>query len=313
MRAYAACMSLPEALESKIRGLIAAEPVVLFMKGSRFRPACGFSAGVVEILDAMLPRYATVDVLADPELREGIKAFSQWPTIPQLYVRGEFIGGADIVRELMASGELPAILGAPEVRPPRLEVSPRAGEILRQAAAEAREGEAIRVTVSPRFEHGLSLEALHPGDLEARVEGVVLIFDRMSAIRAEGLKIGYEEREGEAGFVLDNPNAPPQVKQIGARELQARLARGEVQLWDVRTPQERAIAAIAGARLFDEAGREEVLRLDRATPLALHCHHGVRSQAAAEYLVSQGFRDVSNLRGGIDAWSQEVDPAVPRY
>lgn len=110
MRAYAACMSLPEALESKIRGLIAAEPVVLFMKGSRFRPACGFSAGVVEILDAMLPRYATVDVLADPELREGIKAFSQWPTIPQLYVRGEFIGGCDIMREMYEEGELQKLL-----------------------------------------------------------------------------------------------------------------------------------------------------------------------------------------------------------
>lgn len=297
----------------KIGGLVAAEPVVLFMKGSRFRPACGFSAAVVETLDALLPRYATVDVLADAELREGIKEFSSWPTIPQLYVRGEFVGGADIIREMQASGELAALLGAPEVAPPRIEVSARAGAVLREAAAEAGPGEAIRVVVSPRFEHGLGIEARQPGDLEVEIEGVTLLFDRMSAARAEGLRFDYLEREGEAGFMIDNPNAPPQVKQVSAGELHERLARGGVQLWDVRSPEERAVAAIPGSRLLDEAARAELLALDRATPLVFHCHHGVRSQAAAEFFVSQGFRDVSNLRGGIDAWSREVDGGVPRY
>ncbi|MFY0542406.1 Grx4 family monothiol glutaredoxin [Nannocystis pusilla] len=119
-------MPLTEALRDKIQGLITADSVVLFMKGTRFRPACGFSAGVVEVLDSLVPGWTSVDVLADAELREGIKEFSAWPTIPQLYVRGEFVGGADIVREMHASGELATLLGAVGVKPPQVQVSARA-------------------------------------------------------------------------------------------------------------------------------------------------------------------------------------------
>lgn len=306
-------MPLSQALSDKIRGLIAADTVVLFMKGNRFRPACGFSAGVVEVLDQLVPRFTSVDVLADPELREGIKEFSAWPTIPQLYVRGEFVGGADIVREMHMSGELATLLGAPEVTAPQVHVSPRAAAVFREVAAEAGPGEAIRVRISSRFEHDLAVEGRQPGDLEVTVEGVTLVFDRMSAARADGLRLDFIDRDGEAGFAIDNPNAPPQVRTIGARELQGKLAQGEVRLFDVRSPQEQAIAAIAGARLLDEAARADILELDRGTPLAFHCHHGVRSQAAAEFFVAQGFREVYNLRGGIDAWSREVDSAVPRY
>ncbi|MBZ5709090.1 Grx4 family monothiol glutaredoxin [Nannocystis pusilla] len=306
-------MSLNDALRDRIRGLIAADAVVLFMKGTRFRPACGFSAGVVEVLDSLVPRWTGVDVLADPEVREGIKEFSAWPTIPQLYVRGEFVGGADIVREMHASGELATLLGAPEVKAPQVQVSPRAAAVFREVTAEAGPGEVIRVRISPRFEHDLAVEGREQGDLEVIAEGVTMVFDRMSAARAEGLRIDFIDRDGEAGFAIDNPNAPPQVKPITAGELQGKLAQGAVRLFDVRTPQEQAIAAIAGARLLDEAVRAEILELDRGTPLAFHCHHGVRSQAAAEFFVSQGFREVYNLRGGIDAWSREVDSGVPRY
>lgn len=306
-------MPLSEELHKRIADIIAADQVVLFMKGTRFRPACGFSGGVVELLDTLVPTYTTVDVLADAELREGIKEFSSWPTIPQLYVRGEFVGGADIVREMHGSGELAQLLGAPQVRPPRVEVSARAAEVFREVMTEAGPGEAIRVTVGPRFQHDLAVEPRRAGDLEVVAGGITLLFDPMSAARADGLRLDYVERDGQAGFSIDNPNAPPQVKQVTARELRDRLAAGAVQLFDVRTPQERAIAAIAGARLLDEATRQDILALDRGTPLVFHCHHGVRSQAAAEYFLSQGFRDVSNLVGGIDAWSREVDERVPRY
>ncbi|RLB51304.1 MAG: Grx4 family monothiol glutaredoxin, partial [Deltaproteobacteria bacterium] len=95
----------------RIEGLVASDEVVLFMKGSRAQPQCGFSAKVVDILDDYLDEYATVDVLADAAIREGVKAFSDWPTIPQLYVKGELVGGSDIVRELKENGELEGILG----------------------------------------------------------------------------------------------------------------------------------------------------------------------------------------------------------
>ena len=99
-------MSLPEETRQRIQSLVDANRVLLFMKGDRFAPQCGFSARVVQLLDGHLGDYATVDVLQDPEIRQGIKEFSEWPTIPQLYVGGEFVGGCDIVTEMHASGEL---------------------------------------------------------------------------------------------------------------------------------------------------------------------------------------------------------------
>jgi len=89
---------------------VSEHPVVLFMKGEPEQPRCGFSAVVVQILDHLGVEFVGVDVLQSEELRNGIKAFSDWPTIPQLYVKGEFVGGADIVREMFSTGELKGFL-----------------------------------------------------------------------------------------------------------------------------------------------------------------------------------------------------------
>ena len=93
-------------LQDRIRQQIGETPVVLFMKGTPVFPQCGFSAAVVQILSHLGVKFKGVDVLADPSVRQGIKEFSNWPTIPQLYVKGEFVGGCDIVREMYSSGEL---------------------------------------------------------------------------------------------------------------------------------------------------------------------------------------------------------------
>src|SRR5437763_524113 len=95
----------------RIQNTIESNDVVLFMKGTPQSPRCGFSATVVQILDALGAKYASVDVLGDPGIRDGIKEFSDWPTIPQLYVKREFVGGCDIVKELYGSGELEEKLG----------------------------------------------------------------------------------------------------------------------------------------------------------------------------------------------------------
>jgi len=89
-----------------IAATVAENPVVLFMKGNAEQPQCGFSALVVQILDHLGVDYATVNVLASDELRQGIKSYANWPTIPQLYVKGEFVGGSDIVKEMFQAGEL---------------------------------------------------------------------------------------------------------------------------------------------------------------------------------------------------------------
>lgn len=102
-------MSHPPILEV-IQAVIDANSVVLFMKGTAGQPQCGFSATVVRILDHLGVQFHDINVLSDAELREGIKQFTNWPTIPQLYVKGEFIGGCDIVREMFESGELQTLL-----------------------------------------------------------------------------------------------------------------------------------------------------------------------------------------------------------
>jgi len=92
--------------QQRIETLIASSPVVVFMKGNKLMPQCGFSNNVVQILNALGVPFETFDVLSDPEIRQGIKEFSDWPTIPQVYVRGEFMGGSDILIEMYNSGEL---------------------------------------------------------------------------------------------------------------------------------------------------------------------------------------------------------------
>ena len=100
-------MDVQEIIKDQVKN----HPVVLYMKGTPRAPMCGFSATAVQILQACnLPLFFSVNVLDDPDIREGVKAFSDWPTIPQLYIRGEFVGGCDIMREMYQSGELKTLL-----------------------------------------------------------------------------------------------------------------------------------------------------------------------------------------------------------
>ena len=95
---------------SRIDKIVKSNEIVLFMKGTALFPQCGFSSRAVAILNRLGANYETVDVLQDPEIRQGIMEYSEWPTIPQLYVKGEFVGGSDIVREMFQSGELKPFL-----------------------------------------------------------------------------------------------------------------------------------------------------------------------------------------------------------
>jgi monothiol glutaredoxin len=100
---------------SRIDEIVKADDVVLFMKGTALFPQCGFSSRAVAILDHLGVGFQTVDVLQDPEVRNGIKAYSDWPTIPQLYVKGEFVGGSDIMMEMFEAGELQTLLDEKQV------------------------------------------------------------------------------------------------------------------------------------------------------------------------------------------------------
>ena len=103
-------MSAETSISERIQQEISSADVVLYMKGSPVFPQCGFSAAVVQILSMLEVKFKGIDVLTDPSLRDGIKQFSDWPTIPQLYIKGEFVGGCDIVREMYEAGELADLL-----------------------------------------------------------------------------------------------------------------------------------------------------------------------------------------------------------
>lgn len=100
---------------TRIDEIVKSNPVVLFMKGSALFPQCGFSSRAIAILDHLGVKFETVDVLQDAEIRQGIKDYSDWPTIPQLYVKGEFVGGSDIMMEMFEAGELQQLLADPEI------------------------------------------------------------------------------------------------------------------------------------------------------------------------------------------------------
>jgi monothiol glutaredoxin len=312
---------MDDSTRQQIEGAIRSAPVVVFMKGTPRAPRCGFSATVAGILDELVGEYKSVDVLADGKIRDGIKEYSEWPTIPQLYVKGEFVGGCDIVREMYESGELHETLGVrvePVAAPP-VEVTQAAAEALGEALEEAASQEPgsehfIRVEIDEDYQHALSISPGQPRDVRVNVGKLTLVFDRATARRASGLSIDYVQGPEGPAFKLENPNEPPRVKSIDVKELKQRLAADSaLELFDVRSQEERDKAKIEGSKLLDRQAQQYVLGLDKATPLYFHCHHGQRSQQAAAYFLSQGFNNVFNVSGGIDAWSLEIDPRVPRY
>ena len=309
-------MELATETRDRIQQLVDQNAVLLFMKGNRSQPQCGFSATVVRILDSLLPDYQTFDVLSDHEVREGVKVFSSWPTIPQLYVKGEFVGGCDIIQEMAQNGELFDALGVekPSAEPPAITISDAAAEALN--AAQAQHGDAGRIlhlSIEPDFRTGLTVAPRGALDVEVVANGVTILMDPMTAQRAGGVSIDVVDGPEGQGFKIDNPNAPS-VGQMSVEDLKALLDSGETfELLDVRTPEERATASIDGALMMTEAEAARLEALPKDTKLVFHCHHGGRSQAAADHFAALGFTNVHNVVGGIDAWSQRIDPTVKRY
>jgi len=144
--------------------------------------------------------------------------------------------------------------------------------------------------------------------------GVQMLIDRQSAERADGIVIDFVSGPRGGGFKIDNPNEPGQVKRLSAKQAKAMLDKGEAKLLiDVRPDDERARAKIEGAKQLTAEVAAELDALDKSTPIIFHCHHGMRSRNAAQRYAEEGFTNVYNLEGGIDAWSLEVDPNVARY
>ncbi|ALN89558.1 MULTISPECIES: Grx4 family monothiol glutaredoxin [Lysobacter] len=308
-------MSLDPALRSRIETLLQSNRVVLFMKGDPTAPQCGFSAKASGALNALLPQgYAHVDVLADPDIREGIKAYGEWPTIPQLYIDAQLVGGSDIIEQMAASGELHSALGlpAPDRSPPKLSITPAAAQMLRDAVANAGADYAVQLEVDARHNVRLQLAPIDANAVAVEVEGVRVQTDWINARRADGVSIDWADDERGRGLVITNPNAPPAVRAIVPADARERVRAGSLRLVDVRPPDERAIAQVELAFDTFDHGTSALETLPKDTPLAFLCHHGGRSAQAAEHFRQLGYREVYNVEGGIDAWA-DLDGAIAKY
>jgi monothiol glutaredoxin len=307
-------MSLDPATRDRIETLLKDHRVVLFMKGDRQQPMCGFSAAATNTLNELLPDYHTVNVLEDPEIREGIKEFGDWPTIPQLYVEGELVGGADIIRQMYASGELHTMFGAapPDRTPPEITITDKAAEAIRSGIANA-EGLALHLEIGPDHSAGFQLAPAGDHDIVVAANGIEVHFDPGSAQRAKGIVIDWVSTVQGEGLSLKFPGAQ-EIKPLSVQELKIRLAAGDLVLVDVRPIAGRVQAApLPQARVLEEEGYDALVALPKDTALAFICHHGNSSRAMAERFAAHGFSNVFNVEGGMDAWAREVDSSVPRY
>ena len=306
---------LNEKVRARIERMVESDRVVLFMKGTPEMPQCGFSATTTGILDSLVPSYTTFNVLEDQAVREGIKAYSQWPTIPQLYIDGEFVGGCDIVKQMYNTGGLHESLGQapPDRTPPDIALSDRAAELIRQSVA-GNPGAHVHLRIDSRWQHNFNLGPAEGHEIRSLANGVEILMDLGTAQRASGLELDIEETFQGYAFRVSNPNEPPPVRELRPMELDERLSdSGDLLLFDVRPEEERARASIAGDRVLDDEAIAFIRSLPKERDLAFYCHRGGRSQSVAEHFRLEGHTRVYNLKGGIAAWSEQVDPSVPRY
>lgn len=304
-------MSLDPATRERIDAIVNEHRVVLFMKGDRQQPMCGFSAAASGALNDLLPEYHTVNVLADPEIREGIKLYGNWPTIPQLYVEGELVGGADIVRQMYASGELHALFGLPEPdrTPPEITITDKAAEAIRNGMADAG-GMALHLEVGADHSASFRLAEAGDSDIVAHANGLEVHFDPGSAQRAKGITIDWIETMQGAGLSLKFPGATD-VKPMSVAELKQRLDAGDITLVDVRPAPVRAkVAPLPQARVLEEEGYEAIDALPKNTALAFICVKGISSKGVAEQFAAHGFENVYSVEGGMNAWAEAFDAAA---
>ncbi len=283
--------------------------VVLFMKGSPKMPQCGFSARTAGMLDTLLDgQYAAYNVLEDEALREGIKVFSDWPTIPQLYIKGEFVGGCDIVTEMYNAGELHEMLGleVPDRTPPEITITPKAAEQI-QAFLAQYPGQYLHFSVTSDWDARFEVGPRGGHEIASEVEGMTVLMDLATAQKAKGATIDWVETMQGAGLKLDLPGAPPAVASMTASELKDRLAKGE-DLWviDTRPEPDRVAKPVAFSEPLDA---DTMAKLKEANPdqaIVFMCHVGITSQKIAEHYRKQGLRKLFNLEGGVEALMQAM-------
>ena len=307
-------MNLNDAVKGKIEDYLHSNKVVLFMKGNPQQPMCGFSAKTVAALDSVVPDYTAVNVLDDPDIREGIKVYGNWPTIPQLYIDGELVGGCDIILNMLNNGELHESLGleAPDRTPPEVTVTAEAAAKILEAM-QGHENVALHFQVDGNWDAQFNLAPPQGNEISTQSNGINILMDLATAQRARDATIDWVSTVQGEGLAIDLPLAPAPVKQLTVQELAEKLPAGDITLVDVRGSEDRNRASIPGSVVLSKEMMEELEKLPKDSEIAFVCHHGNASQGAAEYFRKQGFTNTSNVKGGINAWSLEIDSSVPTY
>jgi monothiol glutaredoxin len=298
------CPSTPPSA-ARIDTLLSDTRVVLFMKGHPGAPQCGFSAKAVGALKSLGVPYAHVDVAGRPEIREGIKAYGDWPTIPQLYIGGE-LGRRQ--RHHRADGQLGELHGAlglppPDRTPPAIEISPSAVQMLRKAVADAGGDVVVRVDIDSAVPHAPAPGAAgcecRDGGSRRHPRG-----SSTSPARAarEGLRIDWADDDTRPRPGHREPECTAAGEGMTPAEAIERLSAARCASSTCARRKNARLAAIGGEVLNFDDGLEPIDALPKDTALAFLCHHGNRSAQAAEHFRQQGFREVYNIAGGIDAW-----------
>ncbi|NDY96506.1 Grx4 family monothiol glutaredoxin [Wenzhouxiangella limi] len=295
---------LDPALKERIDQQIASHDVVLYMKGTPKMPQCGFSAKTAGMLDSLLGgNFAAFNVLEDEAIREGIKVYGNWPTIPQLYVKGELLGGCDIITEMFNAGELHEMLGLekPDRTPPEMEISEKAAAKIREFLA-GYPGQFLHFSIASDWDANFNIGPREGHEIATEAAGITILMDLASAQRAKGAKIDWVETVQGEGLKLDLPGAPPPVRQMSPAELQQKMNAGErVLVVDTRSEADRKAHPLEFARALDAGLMAELKEADPNLPLVFLCNVGVSSQAVAEHYRKQGFAEVYNLEGGVQA------------
>ncbi|KAA3641193.1 MAG: Grx4 family monothiol glutaredoxin [Proteobacteria bacterium] len=300
--------NMDQSIKQKIEKLIQSDKVFLFMKGNPQTPMCGFSGNTVKMLKDLLgDDYGTFNVLEDNDIREGIKLYSDWPTIPQLYINQEFVGGNDIISEMFNTGELHELLDLkkPDRTPPHMTISNEALAHIKEGMKDAGNHK-LFLSIDDEFNTRFSLDTPKGYEVVAKIGDLAIYMDIGTAERAQNIEISWLEELQGSGLRIKNPNEPPAVQELTAAELQDWFdtkTADNPRIYDVRAEDKVAEGTLPGAQRLDKQAIEQIESLDKSTPLVFLCQVGQSSMAAAEYFRKKGFTKVFNLSGGYDAWN----------
>lgn len=295
-----------EQTREKIENKISEHTCVLFMKGNPKQPQCGFSSNTVKILNDLVgDDFAYCNVLADQEIREGIKEYGNWPTIPQLYINKELVGGNDIVTEMFNTGELQTLLNLPqpERKPAIITITDNAKENI-LAGIENIGSSVLMLSIDSQFNTRFSIEEPKGYEVVSEVNDQIKIYmDLGTAKRADGIEIDWVDDLNGAGLVIKNPNEPKPVNQISKADLKNGMELNTYQnIYDVRSEQEFLNQSIEGSKRLDKANMQLIEDMPKDTPLVFVCNVGNTSQGACEFYRKKGYTNVNNLVGGITDW-----------